>query len=189
MGGAQTAPRLHRIGTGPTPEEREANQALEREMEQSRNRWNGQQQGARSGSIDTAPRGPSLASVMKDQPRPGQGYHGRTQSIDRSGSQNGPPPLPQKDLPSIPQIEVFKRKGSLNRRQGSIDSTVSFGSSNGGGGGLRGVDFDRNGALPNPPPRLSTVMAEAEEMLRDDSQDSFRSAEEGGAGGPVRRWI
>lgn len=133
-----------------------------------------------------------MANLMKDQPRPGYApqNHNRTGSIDRSGSYGGggPPPLPQKDLPSIPQIEVFKRKGSLNRRQGSIDSTVSFGSNSSGGaggGGMRGVDVGKSGALPTPP-RLSTVMAEAQEMLMDDSE-SFTSGTEEEVR-PARRW-
>lgn len=70
MGGGAKPPGLHKIGTGPTEDEKEVTERLEREMEASKARWSGKNSGA--GGMA----GVSLASLMKGTSGAGGGEVG-----------------------------------------------------------------------------------------------------------------
>lgn len=121
MGGGVKPPRLHRIGTGPTEEEREETERLEREMAATKSRWGKQPEPA-----DPPARGISLASYLKGGvPPPASSVVPASPVKPVSPSKSNKPSVLDRWQPAQPAPEPVKSRFTPTMTFGTSDNAFS----------------------------------------------------------------
>lgn len=121
MGGGAKPSRLHRIGTGPTEEEREETERLEREMAATKSRWGKQPEPA-----DPPARGISLASYLKGGVPPLASSVVPASPVKPvSPSKPNKPSVLDRWQPAQPASEPVKSRSTPSMTFGTSDNTFS----------------------------------------------------------------